>query len=1011
MSPTSKLRATTRLLAALSGACLAATSLSASAAPVLTADPLSPLSKPATSDYVDGNYMVVLKESPVATYTGGTKGIPATKPAAGERLDPKAKEVKQYKKHLDSAQEAVIKSAGVKPLNKATTVVNGFSANLTAKQAAKLARDGRVMSVTKSRNFRPDTITSPEFLGLTKGTGAWRKYGIPRKAGEGVVVGIIDTGITPNHPSFSGRKMPAKETGRVNRPSMDAEGNTTMLKSDGNMFYGQCETGEGFTLAHCNDKLISARAFSANLRKPFEDKGEKTPIIDAEVFSPRDTHGHGTHVASTAAGNFGVPMNQNGDLLGRISGMAPAAKVASYKVCFERSDGVGPCNSNDSVMAIDTAVNDGVDVLNYSISGTTSMVNDPVAMAFFNAASAGVFVAASAGNSGPTPSTVNHNTPWLTTVAASTHANYEGTLVLGDGQKMLGASSTRKGLPETKMVHARELAKIDVPSVDAALCLENTLDPEKAKGLIVVCDRGLIARTDKSKHAKEAGAVGSVLLNVGPGGLNADPHTIPTVHLPVDYKDDLYAYLEKDGSKGAILTGNQSGKPSPAVPQVTGFSSRGPAIANDGELLKPDIAAPGSSIAAGVAPVLRGGSMFTLMSGTSMASPHIAGLAGLIYGKHPHWSPMTIKSAMMTTARNNLTAAGAEDVDNFATGAGNVDPTKFFNPGLVYDSGPMEWASFIAGSGVEIDGIEPVRPIDFNSPSLALPHLVGSETVTRTVTAMTPGTYKASANIPGVDMVVEPATLTFAKAGEKKTFTMKVTNKNAKMGAYVHGSMSWTGPANDVTIPVSVRPLAVKAPAKIEGKHSDGEVKFNITSGIDGTLTSEVHGFAAGQVSQGTIAVGEGMDLEKENTSTKFIDLEVGENVELLQLNLNAGEGSNDLDLFLVDLATGDFVPSKNAAATANASESLTIEAPAPGKYRAVAFAYDVVDQGKYELQAFIVEKGQTEGTVLEPASVETNNGKEHSLTLKYSGLDASKPYMAVVSYAGGSAKTIVTVK
>src|SRR5690606_13225569 len=307
----------------------------------------------------------------------------------------------------------------------------------------------------------------------------------------------------------AGEQLPSEPTGEVGEPYSTSETGTAMLKANGDTFTGECEPGEEWTADLCNDKLISARyfpdGFVSNVPPEHRDEFER--------ISTRDGDGHGTHTASTAAGNHDVAMSVDDRGFGTGSGMAPGAKIAAYKVCWNDDDAsTGGCYPSDSVAAIDQAVLDGVDVINYSISGAVDTVVDPVELAFLSAASANVFVAASAGNSGPGSSTVAHNSPWLTSVGASTHAVYEGTVELGDGQRFRGSMIDDAGVPEqTPLVYAGDIAADGVDPAEAALCGPDTLDDAAAAGAIVLCDRGVHARVDKSAEVARAGGAGSIL--------------------------------------------------------------------------------------------------------------------------------------------------------------------------------------------------------------------------------------------------------------------------------------------------------------------------------------------------------------------------------------------------------------------------------------------------------------------------------------------------------------------
>ena len=265
----------------------------------------------------------------------------------------------------------------------------------------------------------------------------------------------------------------------------------------------------------CNQKLIGAQYFNASWGG---DAG-----IDAtrpwEFTSARDYNGHGTHTSSTAGGNYGVLPTGPAAAFGPISGIAPRARIAMYKALWSTEIGdTASGATSDLVAAIDQAVADGVDVINYSISGSLTNFADPVEIAFMYAADAGVFVAASAGNSGPTVSTVAHPSPWITTVAAGTHnRSGEGSVTLGNGVTYYGASIATPVGPAPLI----DSTAAGLPGADPtalALCYSsldggNALDPALVAGKIVVCDRGVTARVNKSLAVMEAGGVGMILVN------------------------------------------------------------------------------------------------------------------------------------------------------------------------------------------------------------------------------------------------------------------------------------------------------------------------------------------------------------------------------------------------------------------------------------------------------------------------------------------------------------------
>ena len=579
-----------------------------------------------------------------------------------------------------------------------------------------------------------------------------------------------------------------------------------MRKADGHEFTGTCQAGDSFTGDECNSKVIGARSFS----KTYE---AQTPSAQRTDFlSPRDGDGHGTHVASTAAGNAGVTASIAGHSFGKISGVAPAAKLAIYKVAFTSATDSEPAiYAGDALAAIDAAISDGVDVINYSVSSSDT-VDDPVDLAFLSAASAGIFVATAAGNSGPRSSTLHHVTPWVTTVAASTVAPYAGTVVLGNGKKYAGISTVLGKVGPAKLVTGRSVKRSSADAADAAVCAPKSLSSKKAAGKIVVCDRGVVTRVEKSAEIKRVRGKGMVLVNLSNGSTDSDIHAVPTVHLNAPFGPSVKSYAKKAGATATLRQGNLSSKPI-RYPQIASFSSRGPSVGNGGDLLKPDIAAPGVSVLAAVAPPSNQTRTFDFYSGTSMASPHIAGIAALYFGVHPKWSPMAVKSAIMTTASRVKKANGKLSKDYLAQGAGNVRPDRMFNPGLIIDARERDWLGFLEGAGFQTDsGVSPIDPSDYNSPSIAIGQLVGSQTVTRRVTAVKPGSYQASISLPEVTATVRPAVLDFSSAGQTKTIKITFTRKSAALSEAVLGSLKLAGPGTVARLPIVVVPEAAQAP-------------------------------------------------------------------------------------------------------------------------------------------------------------------------------------------------------
>ncbi|GAA3530597.1 hypothetical protein GCM10022419_007010 [Nonomuraea rosea] len=750
-------------------------------------------------------YIVQMALDPVVTYEGDVAGLTETKPKRGEKIDPRSAEVTKYVDHVRGRHDAALKKVGGgKKLYEYVYSYEGFAAKLTKTQAAQMRALPDVVAVAEDRKVSLQTSSTPSFLGLDQRGGLWQQLGGPtgnKGAGDGLVIGVIDSGIWPGK-SFADPDM----TGKKYHPVRG--------------FHGTCPAGgdSSWTTDLCNGKLISARHFNTAWGGDAAVK-EQLPW---EFLSPRDYNGHGSHTASTAGGNHNVPATGAAAVFGSVSGIAPRARIAAYKALWSTQDASTASGYNsDLVAAIDQAVADGVDVINYSVSGTSTDFLDPVEMAFLAAAEAGVFVSAAGGNSGPAAGTVAHPSPWVTTVAAGTHNRATaGSVTLGNGAAYSGASLATKAGP-APLIDSTAAALAGADPTRVAQCYaardnggKPVLDPEKVKGKIVVCDRGETPRVNKSVAVAEAGGIGLVLTNVDENSLNTDLHSIPTVHLT---DKDRKAVKDYAATSGATATIEQAKITTDApAPYVAAFSSRGPLSAGGGDVLKPDLTAPGQDILAATAPAGNNGLEFNLSSGTSMAAPHVAGLAALLKDLHPDWSPMAVKSALMTTGRDVLDGPGTDPTVIFGQGAGHVTPNSAADPGLVYDSGIRDWIAFLCGTtkGVEQKVCDLLAKkgytfdaSDMNGPSIAVGRLPGTQTVTREVTNVgrSTATYRASVTgLSGITAKVSPSRLTL-RPGQTKSFTVSFTQTTAPMNVYVGGQLTWKDGRHTVRVPVTVR--------------------------------------------------------------------------------------------------------------------------------------------------------------------------------------------------------------
>ena len=417
-------------------------------------------------------YAVALVQPPAAGYVGNVSGYERTKPAKGKKYNSKSDASKRYTEYLASQQDELADEVGAEgTIYNYTHAVNGFAAVLTEGQAAKLEQSDEVLSVEKAEMLTLDTANTPDFLGLTKPAnqgGLWAKLGGvgggvgKARPGEDVIIGIVDGGYWPEHRSFSDR--------RGNNGNGNGQGQNLFPKAPTG-WSGTCEAGEEFPADTCNNKVLGAQWFADGVG----------PLPSWEYASPRDFGGHGSHTASTAGGNWNIQPTGDAASFAPISGMAPYARLAIYKACYVITPGTaGSCNSLDTAAAIDQAVADGVDALNYSISGTRTAFTNITEVAFLFAAEAGVYVSASAGNDAAA-TTVAHPSPWITTTAAGTH-NRDGNGTLTVGSTVFNGKSMAANAVTGQLVDSTARASQARIATNLALCFSSA-DPAERRSI------------------------------------------------------------------------------------------------------------------------------------------------------------------------------------------------------------------------------------------------------------------------------------------------------------------------------------------------------------------------------------------------------------------------------------------------------------------------------------------------------------------------------------------------
>lgn len=966
------------------------------------------------------SYLIRMRQAPVAAYVGGIPGYRATAPRAGRKIDPAATDVARYATYLKSQHD---KALGAIPSTAKVYdyvyALNGFAARLTPAQARRVAKSPGVVSVRRDALRKLDTSSTPDFLGLTGPTGAWAD--LPGGGGDGMIIGIIDSGIWPESASFTDGSG-GKRTTRAYQKAVE--------------WHGKCQPGDSFSTSLCNSKLIGARWYTAGWGAYYGGSGNNIirRAYPFEFLSARDADGHGTHTASTAAGNAGIAASISGVPLGSISGMAPNARVAAYKVCWGADD--GGCLDSDSVAAIDQAVADGVDVLNFSISGSTDTIIDDVEIAFLIAARAGIFVAASAGNAGPGASTVAHNSPWLMTVAAGTHdRGYEATVELG-GATYTGIGIGRSGTTgDTILGNDAAFTGASAAQVELAQrCYSATsnggtatLDPAKVAGKVVICDRGGNGRVDKSRAVKEAGGIGMLLLNTDPSndGLVADFHSVPSVHLHVA---DRAAIRAAAGGEAELMI--SSGARGKRAPEVADFSSRGPALASGSDLLKPDILGPGVDVLAASSPAGSGRS-FDILSGTSMSSPHLAGLAALVKQKHPTWTPSMVKSALMTTASQTDNTGADISGSPFDFGAGQVVPKRALDPGLVFGSGYGDWLGFLCGSdatfaaaladlcaSVAGEGIS-LDPTQLNYPSIAVAELVGTKTIRRVVTNVSGSaqTFDVDVTVGGFD-VAAPSSITVA-AGASETVELTLTRTTAEQNEWVAGSLTFSNASYTVRSPIVVRPRALVVPQEVSIASGSDATSYPVTFGYDGSLEPADRGLIASDPTGGTLPNGGMADFAIGGTGVAAVPITIDASTTFARFHLmpdsvNAGA---DFDLYLCrasDLTCDTNESWVAASADGDSDERIDLRSPVPGDYVLYVHAWDAAGTtSPWRVERWLLGTAST-GTIASaasPTSGSIGDVATVTVTLTASGLALpSGRYLGAIGYGGLGASAPLTI-
>jgi len=958
------------------------------------------------------------------------------------RFDKNSASTKVWVAEIETEQQRVLGKAGsgVQKIYSYRYGLNGFAARMSIAQAQKLEHDPDVLNVWEDEIRPLATNHSPVFLGLFDSEDGLRS--VEGLDGDGIVIGVIDSGISPEHPAL-------RDTREADRPRLcrGSWAEVTLLGrwlcrrytklpdvsafDEPENWNGACIAGEQFETTDCNNKMIGARWF-------IDGALDTGPIDDDEIRSARDADGHGTHTATTAAGNR-TSASIFGTLIGDVEGMAPKARVAAYKACWLRpGDTRASCNTSDLARAIDAAVADGVDIISYSVGSSLSSVTAPDDLALLAAAKTGVLAVVAAGNEGPNLGTIGSPAggPWVITAAASTR----------DGKSNVEAFEISTPPVIAGRYEVREAAFTppleDVDPIEGSLVLVDDDDTELESGALgseadacqplinddeIDGNIALIQRTGcrfdtMVANAADAGAVAAIVYNIagGPVVMYGESGLSDIPALMMGQADANLILAEFDAGnevtvildKGFLLESSDTGN------EMATFSARGPAPVPD--ILKPDVTAPGVNILAGFSPdsaYSTSGENFAYLSGTSMSTPHIAGVAALIRQAHPDWSPATIKSAIMTTSRQDISSSGGiADASPFDFGGGHIDPNPAIDPGLVYEITNDEYDAFAAD--MENEGRH------LNLPSVSLASLPNSQTVTRRVTNVDDesGSYLIEISPPpGMLVEVVPSSISLAP-GESAEFTITITYESGPLDLWRFGSFTWRSTEHAVYSPIAVKPTSVLAPDEVSSFGGTGNLSFDVTFGYSGGYSAGVHGLNLPLVVNGFV----------DNDPTKTFSFRSTDGVTRHIISVPAGQlyarfalfdaltdGDDDLDLYVYYCGIDGSVCTRTGESGEPTSEErFDVLRPAEGLYavHVHGFETDEIQGGpgsNYQLLAWGIGVVDDKGNMSAGGPTMVNAGTTGTISVDWTNLISNTIYLGAISHntpQGLSALTLITI-
>jgi len=1007
-------------------------------------------------------YIVQLKAPSAADFHALRLGPTLKLSATGQprvHLDKASPAIQSYTARLADKQDKVLAraGAGTELIYRYQYGLNGFAARMHPSQAHKLENLPDVLRVWEDEIRPLATNFSLDFLGLFDPEKGLR--GAPGLDGDGLVIGFIDSGVAPEHPSLA-------DTREADRPRLcsgdwaensllgrwlcrrfDKREDVLLFEPPEN-WNGSCQSGDQFESTACNNKLIGARWFVTGA----EASG---PIDDGEIRSARDADGHGTHTATTAAGNR-VKASIFGSFIGRIEGVAPRARVAVYKACWLRpGDQRASCNTSDLANAIDAAVADGVDIINYSVGSSLVSVTAPDDLALMAATKAGVFTVVAAGNEGPNLGTIGSpaGAPWVLTAAASSR---DGTTTLealeiktppGLAGKYAAreanftpALSTRGPLDgDLVLVDDGEDVLEDGTAGTLSDACEPPVNSSDISNNIALIQRGGCDFDVKVTNAADAGAIAAIVYNIagdpivmnGATGLSDIPAVMigqadaNLILAEIDAGNLVTVLLDKD----LFLTENDTGN------VMGSFSARGPGPAPD--ILKPDVTAPGINILAGFTPDAANaapGENFAYLTGTSMSTPHVAGVAALLLQAHPDWSPSAVKSALMTTAHQSLTGSDGETAAlPFDYGAGHIVPNDSVDPGLVYDVSADDYDAFacgIASAGVTQERCDELSAAgysfagaDLNQPSIAVERLTNERTVRRSVTNVSDqsASYVATVVAPaGIGVNVVPASITVGP-GQTATFDVTFSFESGPLDLWRFGSLTWNDGTHSVYSTIAIRPVSVTAPVQVTEFGADGTLSFPVEFGYTGAYSAGIHGLRLPLILDGFV----------DNDPTKTFSFRSGNGVTMHLIDVPVDEaylrfalfdtltdGNDDLDMYVYYCPDNINCTKLGDSGEASSQEEFNVLLPAAGRYAVLVhgFETDQVSGGpgaNYSLLSWSFGLVDDQGNMTASGPAFVNPGTVENITVNWTGLLPDTIYLGGISHntpQGLSAITVIRI-